>query len=180
MAEYAASVSASHLSGRPFRFLSRVGYATKGIVYTLMGLLAAFAAAGQRGGQIGDKDRSVHSLQSLPGGRVLLGLIAIGLSAYALLRIGQGLLDTERKGDGAKGIVQRFGYVVNGLIYTGLIWSAGYSAWSGRAGKSAEAEQRTLTARVLLWPGGAGCCGLGARSLWRVRAAAVRLSVAPR
>ena len=140
--------------GSVFRTLSRVGYATKGAVYCLMGLLALLAAAGQRGGQIGDKQRSVHTLQALPGGRVLLGIIAVGLTGYALLRIGQGVFDSEHKGHGAGGLVRRFGYVVNGLIYGGLIYYAGFSAWIGHVASDSRTQERTLTARVLNWPGG--------------------------
>jgi len=142
------------VSGARFRWLARVGFATKGAVYLLMGSLAVLAAAGQRGGQIGDKRQSVQTLHGLPGGRVLLGLIAIGLAGYALLRIVQGLLDTEDKGHDAKGLVRRFGYVVNGVIYTGLIAFSAHAALYTRAGRSAREAEQSWAARALAWPGG--------------------------
>lgn len=136
------------------RWLAKVGFATKGIVYFLMGSLALLAAAGQRGGQIGDKQRSVHSLVALPGGRVLLAVIAIGLLAYVLVRVMQGLFDTEQKGTRFKGIARRIGYVVNGVLYLGLVAYASTSAFGGRVATDSRENERTWTARVLHWPGG--------------------------
>lgn len=140
---------------RPVRWLWRLGLATKGLVYLLMGGLALLAALGQRGGQIGDKRRSMSTLQALPGGRLLLGAIAIGLLAYVLLRILQGLLDTERRGDDARGLVRRLGYVLNGLLYVGLVTYAAHGAWRGRGEGDAVLRERSLIDHLLRWPGGA-------------------------
>jgi len=134
------------------RWLTRVGFATKGFVYGLMGIFALLAALGQRGGQIGDKRHTVHVLQALPGGRVLLGLIAIGLGSYALLRIAQGVFDTQHEGRAVKGLVRRFGYVVNGLVYLGLIGYAAHGAIHGRV--SARDPEQAWSVLVLRWPGG--------------------------
>ncbi len=147
-------VESGELGRESMRWLSRIGFATKGFVYWLMGSLALLTALGQRGGQIGDKRRSVQILQAIPGGRVLLGLIAMGLTAYAFLRIAQGLFDTEHKGHAARGVVRRFGYIVNGVIYIGLIGYAAHGALTGQAGTSGRDAERSWSVAILAWRAG--------------------------
>ncbi|MBO0358385.1 DUF1206 domain-containing protein [Hymenobacter sp. BT186] len=135
------------------RALARFGFAAKGLVYLLMGLLALLAATGQRGGQTADKKQAVQTLQELPGGPFLLGFIAFGLLGYIVWRFVQAVRDTEGKGSGAKGIGRRLGYAGSGLLYASLAWFAAQLAWSGSANAGSNSQQ-TLTATVLGWPGG--------------------------
>ncbi|QDA60861.1 DUF1206 domain-containing protein [Hymenobacter jejuensis] len=135
------------------RMLARFGFAAIGVVYLLMGILALLAALGQRGGQTADKKQAVQTLQGLPGGPVLLGLIAFGLLGYIIWRIVQAVRDTESKGSGAKGIGQRLSYIGSGLVYASLAWFAARLAWNGAADSGGNTQQ-TLTAKVLSWPGG--------------------------
>ena len=101
----------------------RLGYAAKGIVYTIIGWLAASAAFGSGGRTTGTRG-ALRSLVSRPFGRVLLGLVAIGLSGYVLWRFVQAIMDTENQGTDAKGIIQRLSYAGNGSIYAGLAITA--------------------------------------------------------
>ncbi|QNH62595.1 DUF1206 domain-containing protein [Hymenobacter sediminicola] len=133
--------------------LARFGFAAKGIVYVLLGLLALLAATGQQGGQTADKKQAVQTLQSLPGGSLLLGLVAFGLLGYIVWRFTQAVVDTEDKGSDAKGIGRRLGYAGSGLLYASLAWYAAQLAWSGSADGSSNGQQ-TLTAKVLSWPAG--------------------------
>lgn len=135
------------------RMLARFGFAAKGIVYALMGLLALLAATGQQNGQTADKQKAVHTLQELPGGPVLLGLIAFGLLGYIVWRLVQAFRDTEDKGHDAKGIARRVGYAASGLIYASLAWYAAQLAMSNPTDSSGNTRQ-TLTSKVLSWPGG--------------------------
>ncbi|MBT9395456.1 DUF1206 domain-containing protein [Hymenobacter sp. NST-14] len=146
-----SALPASPSSG--IRTMARVGFAAKGIVYALMGLLALLAATGQQGGQTADKRQAVQTLQDLPGGRVLLGLIALGLLAYIAWRVVQAVRDTESKGSDTSGVARRVGYAASGLVYASLAWYAAQLAFSGSADSSSDTRQ-TLTARVLGWPGG--------------------------
>ena len=134
------------------RWLVGVGFVAKGLVYVLMGTIALLAALGQRGAHPADKQHAVHTLEALPGGRILLGLVAIGLTAYALMRIAQGLLDTESRGHGAGAIVRRVGLVINGLIYGGLIAYAAHGAL--HRGEEQAGAERTWIRRTLRVPGG--------------------------
>ncbi|GAB3232130.1 DUF1206 domain-containing protein [Hymenobacter seoulensis] len=146
-----SAVPSSPSSG--IRALARFGFAAKGVVYLLVGILALLAATGQQGGQTADKKQAVQTLQELPGGSVLLGLIAFGLLGYIIWRFTQAFMDTESKGSGAKGIGRRLGYIGSGLLYASLAWYAAQLAMNGSANSSSNGQQ-TLTAKVLGWPGG--------------------------
>ena len=134
--------------------LARFGFATIGVVYGLMGLLALLAATGQRGGSTASKEQAVRRLQDLPGGAVLLGLMAFGLLGYVVWRFTQAIMDTESKGSGAKGLGRRLGYAGSGVFYAGLALYAGRLAVQGSAEEGGADASQSLTARVLAWPGG--------------------------
>ena len=146
-----AAVPRSPSSG--IKALARLGFAAIGVVYLLMGTLALLAALGQRAGARTDKEEAVQRLQEVPGGSVLLGLIAVGLLGYIVWRFTQAIRDTEDKGSGAKGLGTRLWFAASGLFYSGLALYAGRLALQGRAEKGGDAPQ-SLTAKVLGWPGG--------------------------
>jgi hypothetical protein len=133
--------------------LARLGFAAIGVVYLLMGVLALLAAAGQQQGAHADKEEAVQRLQDLPGGRLLLGFIAVGLVGYIVWRFTQAVRDTESKGAGVGGIGTRLWYAVSGLFYSGLALYAGRLALQGHAEKGADSS-RTLAAKILSWPAG--------------------------
>ncbi|WP_022825184.1 DUF1206 domain-containing protein [Hymenobacter norwichensis] len=147
------STAAAGAPSAGIRALARFGFAAKGLVYLLMGLLALLAATGQRGGQTADKKQAVQTLQDLPGGPFLLGFIAFGLVGYIVWRFVQAVRDTENKGSDAKGLGRRIGYAGSGLLYASLAWFAAQLAWQGSADGGSNSQQ-TLTATVLGWPGG--------------------------
>lgn len=142
-----------HSPSAGIKLLARFGFAAKGVVYVLLGLLALLAATGQQGGQTADKKQAVQTLQGLPGGPVLLGLVAFGLLGYIVWRFTQAVRDTEGKGSGAQGLGRRLGYAGSGLLYASVAWFAAQLAWRGAASSGTDAQQ-TLTAKVLGWPGG--------------------------
>jgi hypothetical protein len=92
---------------------ARFGYAAKGVVYMLIGALALSAALGS--GRAGDSREAMTALRDKPFGKVVLGIIGLGLLAYALWRMYSGIANPEGDSAGA-----RFGYVGTGLINFGL------------------------------------------------------------
>ncbi|TIC79510.1 DUF1206 domain-containing protein [Nocardioides sp. GY 10127] len=62
----------------------RVGYVGKGLALLAVGVLFLVAAAKHQAGRATGLDGALRSLQQLPGGQVVLGLIALGLLAYAV------------------------------------------------------------------------------------------------
>ena len=78
--------------------LARAGYAAKGIVYIVIGSLAAMAAVG-RGGGTTDPKGAVRIIGDGPLGKIALVVIAVGLLGYMVWRLVSAATDAERKGD---------------------------------------------------------------------------------
>lgn len=145
------------------RTLARFGFAAKGIVYFLLGGLALLAATGMKGGQTADKEKAVLTLQELPLGRWLLGLVALGLLGYVVWRFVQAVRDTEHKGNKPVGLAKRLGYAGSGAIYAALALYAGRAAVQGAPPSSSGGNGRqTLVAKVLELPLGEWLVGAAA------------------
>src|SRR5690349_11884662 len=84
--------------------LARFGFATRGVIYLLIGVLAGKAALGT-GGKTTDNTGAIVTLYQQPFGRFLVGAVAVGLLAYALWLFVEATLDPERKGTDARGVV---------------------------------------------------------------------------
>jgi len=113
----------THRPSNWIEWLARFGYAAKGVVYAIVGVLAAQTAFGI-GGRTTDTQGALQTIVAQPFGKFLLALVAIGLLGYVLWRFVQAIIDPENKGTDAKGIGQRIGYGISGLIYAGLAFSA--------------------------------------------------------
>lgn len=140
-----------------FERLAHFGYASKGVVYLIAGLLTVRAAFGL-GGQATDKNGALMTILAEPFGKFVLAVIGIGLLGYILLRFVQALLDPEHKGTDAKGIAQRAGYLLSGLFYVGLALTsvrlaAGLSTNTGD-------QSQSLVARVFDAPLGRWLVGI--------------------
>jgi hypothetical protein len=75
--------------------LARVGYAAKGLLYITVGYLAAQAALGE-GGRVTDTHGALNVVHRGSPGRVLLLVIAAGLSGYALWRLVEAVVTAFR------------------------------------------------------------------------------------
>ncbi len=142
-----------------FERLARLGYAAKGLVYFIVGFLAAQAAFGT-GGRTTDTSGALTAIVTQPFGKFLLFLVTIGIIGYVLLRIAQAILDPEHAGEkmDAKRIAQRLGYAFSALAYSGLAVTA-VKLIIGSGGSSGNATQ-DWTARILAQPFGRWLVGL--------------------
>jgi hypothetical protein len=139
--------------------LGRLGHAAHGVVYGIVGLLAARAALGT-GGATTDPEGALAWIVQAPFGRLLLGAIAAGLAGYALWRFVEAGLHSDGRGEDAKRVAACVWRVVNGLIHLGLALSAlGLSPGRGGAVGSDEAA-RDWTTRLLEYPFGQGLVAL--------------------
>ncbi len=145
-----ASGAARHAKRHPLETLGRVGYAVKGVVYAVIGVLAFDAARGS--GDPEGQQGAFEAIASTSYGTVLLWIVVVGLAAYALWRILLAVFDPEGKGDDLEGGLKRAFYVVSGVIYGGLAYSAYQTLSGGGSGGGNETEERTQT--VLGLPGG--------------------------
>ncbi|MEX0740862.1 MAG: DUF1206 domain-containing protein [Pseudohongiella sp.] len=102
---------------------ARWGYASRGVVYVIIGSLAALAALGQ-GGETTDSQGALEWILAAPLGKILLGLMALGLLGYAMWRCIQALKDTDDHGHDASGLAVRAGLLVSAITHTLLALSA--------------------------------------------------------
>ncbi|HYP01353.1 MAG TPA: DUF1206 domain-containing protein [Pyrinomonadaceae bacterium] len=125
--------------------LARFGYAAKGVVYIVVGVLATFTALGVGGEATGARG-AMRSIARQPFGTVMLSIVAFGLVAYVIWRWVQAITDADDKGTGAKGIALRLGYTGSGLVYAGLAYSAARIVFGAREdGRPSAAESWTAT-----------------------------------
>lgn len=171
MSTSSVAAEAEAQSNRPwFRAVSRAGMAARGVIFLIIGLLAITVAT-DSGGTTTDQEGALAVLAQQPFGRVLLGVLAIGLACYALWRIAQGLIDTEDKGDDASGFAVRASKIGSGISYAILCVAAISILMGSSAGASSggSGDTKSTTAGVLGWPGG---------QVWVLIAAAVIAGVA--
>lgn len=128
-------------------FFARVGLTARGIVYLLMGLLAYLLA---RSSHVEvDQGSVLDKVLLRPGGRLLVGLIAIGFFCYALWRFFEaGFGVTGEK----HGVGNRLISFVRGLIYLSLTITA-VSIFNGSR-KHQSSQQRGYAVDIMSRPGG--------------------------
>ena len=117
------SAASTRRYSRNLHFIARAGYAARGIIYLIVGALAALAALG-RGGETTDSRGALSEVMGAPFGKFLLIMIALGLLGYAAWRLVQALLDPDHHGTEAKGIVIRVALAVSAVIHVGLAFFA--------------------------------------------------------
>lgn len=101
-----------------------IGYVAKGILYFLIGVLAIRAAT-IAGEEAAGTYKTLVTLGRQPLGGLFLVLLAIGLVGYVLRRLLQAILDPGHSNSYSfRRIVQRLGYVMSGISYAGVAYSA--------------------------------------------------------
>ena len=140
---------------------ARFGYAAKGFVYGAIGilaLLAAFSVGGETTGTTG----ALHAIAKQPFGKILLGLIAIGLLGYVAWQLIRAINDPRDKGTDAKGIATRLGYFLSGLAYIGVAINAGMLAIGSSSSSSSggSSSKQDWTAMVMQQPLGRWLVGI--------------------
>jgi hypothetical protein len=146
--------------------IARFGYATKGVVYIVVGALATMAAFGM-GGEVTDTRGALQAIEERPFGKVALATVAFGLIGYVAWRLLQALADADGKGTGPKGIALRLGYCGSGLVYAGLALTAAKALIDVGDTDSSTEVQQDRVAQVLTMPYGrwlvglAGACVVG-------------------
>lgn len=132
--------------------LARFGYAVRGVVYLVVGGLAVQAALGTGGATVGSKG-ALSWIVTEPYGKVLLGIVALGLFSYALWRFVQAIFDPESKGSDTKGMITRAAYFVIGFTHAGL-GVAAVRLVTGAGSGSGSGSQEQWTARLMSQPFG--------------------------
>jgi Domain of Unknown Function (DUF1206) len=153
--------------------LARWGLVSKGSLYLLVGVIAADVSIGG-GERLRDRGGALASVADSWYGKIIVGLLAVGLAGYAAWRFAEGVLGRPLEGGKKEGLLKRLGYFARALWYLGLFGIA-VSALYGANESSGSREEDRFTARVLEWPLGRwivaaiglAILGAGVFNVWR-------------
>ncbi len=139
------------------RWLVRLGFAARGVVYLLIGYIALTATRSDPG-----PEGAFGWLQDVPLGEPLLYVAALGLMGYALFRLGSLLFDVEHYGSDASGIAHRIGHGASSIGHFVLAWTA--VQFARGQGSSSGGGAESAAASIISFPFGSlllGLAGLG-------------------
>lgn len=180
MTTHAPSINAPHSlreASPALVMFGRAGYAAKGVVYIVIGALAARVATGN-GGQMTDSGGALQTIENGPLGTVALSLIAIGLVGYMVWRLVAAITDAEGKGDEPSKLVVRAAQAGRGLLYGALALQAIAllrNRGGGGEGNAAEDWSAQLLqlpyGRLLVGAAALGILGYAAYQLYRAASA---------
>lgn len=147
---------------RTFTWLVRIGFLSRGLTYGLVGALAlALASGAGTDGARPNQQGALTLVAQAPLGKVVLIVIALGLMAYAIWKLAQGLRGRGPEGGADPSLHERVGDVGGGVGYL-MFFALALRVLVGSAGNSSQAPRHTA-AGVLGWPGGqwlVGAAGL--------------------
>lgn len=129
--------------------LARLGYASKALVYAIIGTLA-IAAATNQGGRVTDTSGALRVVLSQSYGQVLLLVLGVGLCGYAVWRLLDSVMDPDRHGTDVRGLVSRVGNAIRGVIY-GALGLEALRLFRGSAGSKGD-ETEAWTSRLMTLP----------------------------
>ena len=118
-----------------FSWLVRVGYFSRAILYTVVGLIALTSA-----GRIAEGTAGIFkAIEEFPAGTVILWIMMVGLFGYALFRFCSPLFDIENEGSDTKGWGKRIGHTGSAIGHLALAYSAfRFATDSGSGGGGAQ------------------------------------------
>jgi hypothetical protein len=156
------STSAMQVRGRarrasrssPAQWLARAGLAARGIIWVLVGLVAALVAVGHTSHQA-DQQGALQLLAGKPYGLFALWLLALGLAAYALWRLSETVFGVAGEGPGAG---PRIKALCQAVIYAGLAVLT-FKVIIGHHSNQVR-QQQDITATVMRHPGGQWIVGI--------------------
>ncbi|MBL3806455.1 DUF1206 domain-containing protein [Streptomyces sp. BRB081] len=145
---------------------ARAGFAARGVIYLLVGVLAGRIAL-QGGGQQADRGGALQEIGGRPFGGVLLWVIGVALAGMALWRLSEAAFGAAGP-DGGKA-TKRPASAARAVFYAFVAYSVlSFAAGEKGGGGSSDAQSQDVTARALGLPGGQ----------WIVGAAAVGVTAA--
>lgn len=139
--------------------LARIGYASKGIIFLLIGALAAEAAF-HAGGRITNTTGALRFLWDQNSGGMLVAVIGAGLAAYSLWSLVRAIIDPENRSDPAKSASRRVGYAASAIGYGFLAYVAFRLVLSGGQASTTSGGTEQHTRAVLAHPYGPWLVGL--------------------
>ena len=131
----------------------RAGYATRGVTYLIVGILALLAA--WTGGQAEGTKGALAQLREQPWGTAALWIIAVGLAAYALWRFIDAGYDLDDHGSDGKGLAARAALVASGIIHAFLAFSVVRLAMGRSESEGGQSGTESMVSKLMALPLGA-------------------------
>src|SRR4029077_186681 len=142
------------------KFLQRLGYVVRGVLYATMGVLALRIALGKPDGRATDLSGSLLFVIGNPLGKWLLLVGIVGLAAYSLWGLIRAVFDPLHRGSDPSGYMQRLGFLSSALSYAAIAFF-GLQVLVGAKTAGGDPTQKTI-ASVLTHPaGGTLTIGIG-------------------
>ncbi|GGQ67665.1 DUF1206 domain-containing protein [Streptomyces asoensis] len=148
---------------------AKAGFAARGVIYLLVGLLALQIAFGDSGHEA-DRRGALAEIAEKPFGSVLLWALGVGLVGMALWRLSEAVFGGV--GEDGRSAKKRLAALGRCVFYAFVAYSVlAFAAGSGDGGGSSDEQSRDVTARVLelsggRWIVGAAGVGIAVAGLW--------------
>ena len=138
----------------PAHFFARAGLTARGVIYILIGWVAALVALGHSSREA-DQRGALQMLAGKPYGLVSLWLLSIGFAAYALWRLSEAAFGVTGEPPGAG---PRLRSLARAVIYAGLSYLT-FTVISG-TDRSQSGRQQDITATAMQHPAGRVLVGI--------------------
>lgn len=148
---------------------ARAGFAARGLIYLLVGVLALQIGLGDRGQQA-DRQGALGEIAQRPFGAPVLWALGIGLAGMASWRLSEAAFGAA--GPEGRTAKKRLPALARSVFYGFLAYSVlSLAAGSGDGGGSSDRQSRDVTARLLdlsagQWIVGAAGAGVAVAGLW--------------
>ncbi|MBT2502526.1 DUF1206 domain-containing protein [Curtobacterium sp. ISL-83] len=133
-----------------FETTARAGFVGSGIVHLLIGYLAILLGVGNGSGGETDQSGALHQIADVPGGIVLLWLVAVGTAALTIRLVVEAVVGGRT--DSARAWLARAKNAGKALVYGVIAYSA--ASFALGAGKSSSGSTQSAAAKALATPGG--------------------------
>jgi hypothetical protein len=153
--------------------LARAGFAVKGIVYLLLGVLALMAGM-KTGGRVTSPLGAIATLLDEPFGRVAVLAVAVGLGLYAAWRFLEALADANGVGRRRSGIAKRLAWGMSGVVYAILALDVARLALRWTAGGGMNVPPTLLASPLAPWAVTLGAVGIIVYAIKELREALAR------
>ncbi|WP_066363231.1 DUF1206 domain-containing protein [Herbidospora mongoliensis] len=138
--------------------LAKVGFAARGVLYALIGLVALQIAFNGSSSEEADKSSAIHMVAEQPFGSVLLWIMAIGLAGLVVWQIGEAIWGPPK-------LRERAESVARAVVYVALVVSIVSLLVKGKEAASTDSQSQDVTRALFELPGGQFLVGLFALGL---------------